>query len=190
MSTVAITAASTHDSSHSRSCGEACGSSDHAGRRSPRRRATTATAEPTEATQAAGPQLRVQRNFRPQQLQQLRASRPQPVADPATVEVHRVLRDAALSALRDIDSALLRMELGKFGLCTTCAGAISPDRLRVVPMTAVCGRCHRARASHSQHEMSTAARPPSPPAATGSAQDIVDIWGDQSFPASDPPSNW
>ena len=43
--------------------------------------------------------------------------------------------------IKDIDAALLRMDEGTYGLCTSCGNAIATGRLQVRPQAALCIRC-------------------------------------------------
>ncbi len=43
--------------------------------------------------------------------------------------------------LSDIDSALLRIDEGVYGLCTVCSGPIAIGRLQARPQAALCIRC-------------------------------------------------
>src|SRR5438309_1405226 len=43
--------------------------------------------------------------------------------------------------VREIDTALERMDAGVYGTCTNCGNEISQDRLRAVPTTTLCERC-------------------------------------------------
>jgi DnaK suppressor protein len=43
--------------------------------------------------------------------------------------------------LTDIDAALLRMDLGTYGLCANCGNDIALGRLQVRPQAALCIRC-------------------------------------------------
>ena len=90
--------------------------------------------------------LTAQRTFRIQQLQQLDFLTPDLVTDPARAGIHRVLRTAARSALRDIEVALRRIERGSYGRCSRCGDTISVNWLRALPTAAMCGRCARATA--------------------------------------------
>jgi DnaK suppressor protein len=53
--------------------------------------------------------------------------------------IHRLDREAAL--LRQVRSALDRMDEGGYGLCLTCEGVISPKRLAAVPWAVRCLQC-------------------------------------------------
>ena len=48
---------------------------------------------------------------------------------------------AAHRELAQIDTALHRLETGTYGLCTRCGQPISPERLKVLPYTALCIDC-------------------------------------------------
>jgi DnaK suppressor protein len=43
--------------------------------------------------------------------------------------------------LKDIDAALLRMDEGRYGLCTSCGNEIALGRLQVRPQASLCIRC-------------------------------------------------
>lgn len=43
--------------------------------------------------------------------------------------------------LADIDAALLRMEVGSYGLCTSCGNEIALGRLQVRPQSPLCIHC-------------------------------------------------
>jgi RNA polymerase-binding transcription factor DksA len=126
--------------------------------------------------------LERQREFRVDQLQRLAiaAARQitQTTAQPGS-SVIGLLRDAARAALTEIDAALDRMARNCYGLCQQCGSAIPLERLRVLPMAAMCMPCQYA------HELALTERSPDT-----TPLDIVDVWGRGSFPASDPPSNW
>jgi DnaK suppressor protein len=47
--------------------------------------------------------------------------------------------------LRDIDTALERLQAGTYGECEDCEEEITPARLRVVPTTTLCINCAAAR---------------------------------------------
>ena len=55
-------------------------------------------------------------------------------------EVLEAIESAATRELEHIEAALERIDQGVYGLCTKCAGAIDPERLRV---GAVCGALPR-----------------------------------------------
>jgi RNA polymerase-binding transcription factor DksA len=91
--------------------------------------------------------LHEQRRFRTEQLDELAAQ----AADRSTLveedprdEVADALRAGAVSALCEIEAALERMEVGRYGRCETCGCAIPLERLEILPMAALCMRCQRA----------------------------------------------
>jgi len=47
----------------------------------------------------------------------------------------------AKTELQQVNAALLRIEQGKYGLCTECAEDIAPQRLQALPYTDTCIRC-------------------------------------------------
>jgi DNA-binding NarL/FixJ family response regulator/RNA polymerase-binding transcription factor DksA len=116
-------------------------------------------------------ELEQQRRFRLDQLTDLsyQAAR---TSDDAHGEVARALMAGARVALSDIDAALFRLAIGSFGVCQRCGRPIPVEQLEVIPMTCLCLPCQYEQETH---------RP---------KQDIVDVWGADSFPASDPPANW
>lgn len=107
-----------------------------------------------EDTSTFADALRQQRRFRLEQLTELTAARTlsarptdgttTPQID-AQEQVSRLLRAAALSALADVDAALLRIEQGVFGRCVECAQEIQLERLEILPMAALCMPCQRRR---------------------------------------------
>lgn len=50
-------------------------------------------------------------------------------------------------ALSDIEAALQRIELGTFGRCQRCEADIPLERLRVLPMAALCMHCKQTKES-------------------------------------------
>lgn len=92
--------------------------------------------------------LNEQRRFRCDQLDDLaRATRDRSAtaSDCPRDEVAQALAAGAATALAEIDSALLRIETGRFGICERCGGAIPLERLEILPMAALCMRCQHAR---------------------------------------------
>lgn len=95
--------------------------------------------------------LRQQRQFRLEQLSELSAAPVRTALSTgataeqveAQAQVARLLRAAALSALADVDAALLRIEQGVFGRCMECSGDIQLARLEILPMAALCMPCQR-----------------------------------------------
>lgn len=83
-----------------------------------------------------------QRRFRFEQLQQLGAD--EPAASEQLGEVTAALRTAAEAALSDIDGALARLRDGSYGRCLACRRPILPERLEILPATAMCMPCQQA----------------------------------------------
>ncbi|MFC5262833.1 TraR/DksA family transcriptional regulator [Kribbella qitaiheensis] len=116
-------------------------------------------------------------------------------------QVTSTLMTAARTFLAEIDAALFRLSIGSFGICQRCNRAIPSDRLEAIPMASLCVRCqYREESQGSQPDpvagepTNTVVPPPtSPPPQDRNPMpraDIVDVWGIDSFPASDPPANW
>ena len=60
------------------------------------------------------------------------------------LEGHEVLErlgEAAVKEIADIDAALTRIELGTYGVCTSCGEEISAARLEAVPYATRCTDC-------------------------------------------------
>lgn len=55
------------------------------------------------------------------------------------INIH--LKETEAKLIRAIDEALLRLENGKYGICTTCGKEISKARLEAVPWTRLCISC-------------------------------------------------
>jgi RNA polymerase-binding transcription factor DksA len=66
-------------------------------------------------------------------------------ADQATVHANDAVLDAigesASKELQQIDSALRRIEEGRYGRCEICGGSIAMDRLEAVPYATTCMAC-------------------------------------------------
>jgi RNA polymerase-binding transcription factor DksA len=130
--------------------------------------------------------LEQQRSFRIDQLRQLTRLLQDPgTDDDAHISVALTLRSAATSVLADVEAALRRIHDRSFGTCPACGTPIPLSRLQALPMTRWCRPCQQANESTADVP-DTATHP-------GSVQvalDIVEVWGQGSFPASDPPANW
>jgi RNA polymerase-binding transcription factor DksA len=87
--------------------------------------------------------LEEQRAFRIDQLTQLHRAAPSDPLSSPDPEIERSLSTAALAALRDVQSALWRIEDGTYGRCTGCGASIPFERLEILPQTAHCLRCPR-----------------------------------------------
>lgn len=95
--------------------------------------------------------LREQRLFRQEQLQQLSSAAPTR-ADAfldrraaAQVEVRVKLAASARMVLADVEAALARMDLGCYGKCHLCRKPIARERLMIVPQARYCTRCQQVR---------------------------------------------
>jgi RNA polymerase-binding transcription factor DksA len=100
------------------------------------------------------PMLRVrleeQREFRIEQLvdlaaEELAASEASGELPDGRVqsEVSALLAAAARQALSDIETALRRMDAGRYGTCLYCGVPIELARLLAVPQGALCGSCQK-----------------------------------------------
>jgi len=56
-------------------------------------------------------------------------------------EVLESLEKAEFEELRAIDAALARIKNGVYGICITCEGEISHERLEAVPHATLCRNC-------------------------------------------------
>jgi DnaK suppressor protein len=97
------------------------------------------------------PELRAaldeQRRFRHEQLRELAQGHGHhavtETVDPRD-EVAHALRFAAITALRQIEDAIARMDGGTYGACRYCGAGIPLERLEILPMAALCLRCAHA----------------------------------------------
>ena len=53
------------------------------------------------------------------------------------------LRKAAVTDLKELDAALIRIEQGTFGRCVKCGDRIPSERLEALPATRTCVGCAR-----------------------------------------------
>lgn len=83
--------------------------------------------------------------FRAEQLLGLAAPAGTGPDDDPRDEVTDALRAAAMSAVRDIEAALARMDAGRYGTCETCRDDVPLERLEILPMAALCMPCARAQ---------------------------------------------
>ncbi len=67
-------------------------------------------------------------------------------------EFDNVMAHRHVEALRDIDSALLRIELCRFGRCVGCGAAISAERLAASPTAQRCLKCQGVHERTCAHE--------------------------------------
>jgi RNA polymerase-binding transcription factor DksA len=80
-----------------------------------------------------------QRSFRLEQLAELTAA-PDGILD----EINARLHAGARFALAQIESALDRMDAGRYGACVRCGARIPFERLEILPMAALCVPCRRS----------------------------------------------
>jgi len=73
---------------------------------------------------------------------------PKDLADVASDDIDRKMIEAIgsqeLKRLRSIDSALTRIQQGKYGLCIKCSKKIPPERLEAIPYALMCVDCKAA----------------------------------------------
>jgi RNA polymerase-binding protein DksA len=73
---------------------------------------------------------------------------PKDLADIASDDIDRKMIEAIgsqeLKRLRLIDSALTRIQQGKYGLCMKCGKKIPKDRLEAIPYALLCIECKSA----------------------------------------------
>ena len=73
---------------------------------------------------------------------------PKDLADIASDDIDRKMIEALgsqeLKRLKLIDSALTRIEQGKYGLCMKCSKKIPQDRLEAIPYALMCIECKTA----------------------------------------------
>jgi RNA polymerase-binding transcription factor DksA len=145
--------------------------------------------------------LEHQRRFCLEQLTQLACDTTAAGDDARGQVTTTTLVTAVRTALAEIDAALFRLANGSFGICQRCNRAIPSDRLEAIPMASLCLQCQYREESRSPQPDPIAGEPtntavppptspPSPDRNATPAADIVDVWGIDSFPASDPPANW
>jgi hypothetical protein len=126
--------------------------------------------------------LEQRRRFRVEQLRQLDAPLHPRVFDGpggARTAVTVDLVAAATVALSEVEEALARIADTSYGLCEACGAAIALPRLRELPMVRWCASCPPADEAESRRRVKQTPE-----------LDLVDEWGRESFPASDPPANW
>jgi RNA polymerase-binding protein DksA len=73
---------------------------------------------------------------------------PKDLADVASDDIDRKMIEALgsqeLKRLKSIDSALTRIQQGKYGLCLKCGKNIPQDRLEAIPYALMCIDCKTA----------------------------------------------
>lgn len=61
--------------------------------------------------------------------------------DPGSDDIAMAMVRRSEASLEAIEAALARLDAGTFGLCVTCGGPISAERLDAVPHADVCRHC-------------------------------------------------
>jgi RNA polymerase-binding transcription factor DksA len=94
------------------------------------------------------------------------------VLDPesAADDVDATLANLKHAMLRRVDTALARLQDGRYGRCTRCGGSIAEARLAALPFAVRCGGCEAAR------ERSSAARPTTRHPLFDSGAPMMDPW--------------
>jgi DnaK suppressor protein len=90
--------------------------------------------------------LEEQREFRLDQLTELHRPWPHGPLSTTDPEIFRSLVVGAREALREVQSALWRMDVGRYGRCVACDRPVEMERLEILPQTALCMACHRQAA--------------------------------------------
>jgi len=65
------------------------------------------------------------------------------VVERAGIEALDAVEGAALADIAATEAALRRIELGSYGICTSCGDPIAPARLAALPAAAQCIACAR-----------------------------------------------
>jgi DnaK suppressor protein len=87
--------------------------------------------------------LEQQREFRLDQLAQLHMPWPHGPLSSTDPEIFRSLVAGAREALREVQSALWRMDVGRYGRCVACDDPVEIERLEILPQTSLCMACQR-----------------------------------------------
>lgn len=88
--------------------------------------------------------LEEQREFRLDQLTQLHMPWPHGPLSSTDPEIFRSLVAGAREALREVQSALWRMDVGRYGRCVACDDPVEIERLEILPQTSLCMACQRS----------------------------------------------
>jgi DnaK suppressor protein len=65
-------------------------------------------------------------------------------------EINYLLTDRDRSKLQSIDQALERIEEGTYGICESCEGEITAERLKAMPFTRLCVQCQSEREAEAK----------------------------------------
>ena len=68
------------------------------------------------------------------------------------VDIDLALIDKHIDEIRDIDAALLRLRMGRYGICADCGEPVAPQRLFAFPTAKRCRPCQEDyERSHAGH---------------------------------------
>lgn len=65
-------------------------------------------------------------------------------------EINYILTDRDRGKLQSIEQALERIEQGTYGICESCEGEITPERLKAMPFTRLCVQCQSERENEAK----------------------------------------
>lgn len=65
-------------------------------------------------------------------------------------EISYLLTDRDRTKLQSIDQALERIEEGTYGICESCEGEITAERLKAMPFTRLCVQCQSERETEAK----------------------------------------
>jgi DnaK suppressor protein len=65
-------------------------------------------------------------------------------------EISYLLTDRDRGKLQSIDQALERIEQGTYGICESCEGEITAERLKAMPFTRLCVQCQSERETEAK----------------------------------------
>ena len=65
-------------------------------------------------------------------------------------EINYLLSDRDRSKVLSIDQALERIEEGTYGVCESCEGEITAERLKAMPFTRLCVQCQSERETEAK----------------------------------------
>ncbi len=102
-----------------------------------------------ERRQEIQQKLRSLRETMPAETGDVRDAEEQSVDD-FVQEVDFTLMQMKSETLAKIDEAIIRLEAGKYGLCTECGTEIAEARLKAVPFAALCRSCQEAEESKKE----------------------------------------
>ncbi|MGH7896974.1 MAG: TraR/DksA family transcriptional regulator [Candidatus Binatia bacterium] len=65
-------------------------------------------------------------------------------------EINYLLTDRDRGKLQSIDQALERIDQGTYGICESCEGEITAERLKAMPFTRLCVQCQSERENEAK----------------------------------------